>query len=146
MDIPINYLAVIVAAFANMALGMAWYGSLFGKAWMKATGRTEESMKQMNAGLKKRYLTMNRIYALQTVGALLMAYVLAHVLVLANVYSGSGLEAGLKSGFGMWLGFVAPVSIGVVLWDGMPWKVWFIQGGYFLAALLMSGAILGYWQ
>jgi hypothetical protein len=142
MEIPINYLSVVVAAVSNMVLGFAWYGPLFGKKWASLMGWGAMTSAQLAAKQK----AARSSYAISFVGALLMAYVLAHVLVLANVYSGSGLEAGLKSGFGMWLGFVVPVTLGTVLWDGKPWMLWAINSGYFLAALLVMGAILGYWQ
>ena len=32
---PINWLAVILAAEAFFAVGVVWYGALFGKAWQK---------------------------------------------------------------------------------------------------------------
>jgi hypothetical protein len=57
----------------------------------------------------------------------------------------SGVVAGLEAALWSWLGFVAPVSLGAVLWDGKPWKLWFINAGYFLATLLVMGLILGYW-
>lgn len=44
-----NYLHLLIAAIIPMALGMLWYHrSLFGKAWMKEAGITEESAKQAN--------------------------------------------------------------------------------------------------
>jgi hypothetical protein len=38
---PINYLAVVVAAVAGFALGWGWY-TVFGKAWMAALGKSKE--------------------------------------------------------------------------------------------------------
>lgn len=142
MDIPINYLAVIAAAFASMALGMFWYGPLFGKQWSKLMGWGEMTPEKM----KEKQKQAMPGYAISFVGALVMAYVLSHVIYFANVYASTGLNSGLTSGFWMWLGFVAPVTIGTVIWDGKPWKLWYINAGYYLAALLVMGAILGYWQ
>jgi hypothetical protein len=85
-------------------------------------------------------------YAISFVGALLMAYVLSHVLTFASDYTGTvGLPAGLSAGFWMWLGFVGPVTIGSVIWDGKPLYLWAINAGYYLAALLIMGAILSLW-
>jgi hypothetical protein len=142
MEIPVNYLAVLACGIASMAIGFAWYGPLFGKTWANLMGWGTMSAEQLKEKQKAAMLG----YAISFVGALVMAYVLAHVLYFANVYAGSGLTAGLQGAFWMWLGFVVPVTIGQVLWDGRPWKLWYINVGYFLAVLLVMGAILGYWQ
>ena len=145
--VPINYLAVIVAAIASIALGFLWYGPLFGRQWMALMGWTDESMKQMSSGLAARGLSMNKIYAIQAVGSLLMAFVLSHALVFASAYlNESGVWAGLQTGFWNWLGFIAPVTIGAVLWEGKPWKLWVLLSGYWLVNLLMMGVILALWM
>lgn len=144
MEIPINYLAVVVAAVANMALGFIWFGPLLGKQWIAAMGWTEA---EVAAGREKMKKDGWKTYAIQVVGALLMSYVLAHALVFASAFLNStGVAAGLAAGFWNWLGFIAPVTVGVVLWDGKPWKLWFIQGGYYLVAMLVMGVILALWQ
>ena len=44
-----NWIAVIVAALIPMVIGFIWYNpKLFGNAWMKAAGMTEEKMKGGN--------------------------------------------------------------------------------------------------
>ena len=141
--VPINYLAVLVCAVAAMVLGFIWYGKLFAKPWTELMGWTPEKMAAMNASGQKN-MTMQ--YALQAIGALLMAYVLAHALIFASAYLNvSGVAAGLQAGFWNWLGFVAPVTLGSVLWDGKPWKLWFINAGYYLVVLLGMGVILALW-
>jgi hypothetical protein len=42
----INWLAVAVSGVAGFPLGALWYGSLFGSAWMAATGITRERARQ----------------------------------------------------------------------------------------------------
>ena len=43
----INYLAVLTAAVACFVIGGLWYSNLmFGKAWMKESGMTEEKARQ----------------------------------------------------------------------------------------------------
>jgi hypothetical protein len=58
----------------------------------------------------------------------------------------TGVAAGLQAAFWNWLGFVAPVTIGSVLWESRPWKFWFITAGYYLVVLLINGAILAAWM
>ena len=140
--IPVNYLAVLAAAIGNMVLGFLWYGPLFGKAWSELMGWGNMTAEQ----IKEKQKSMTSGYVISFVGALLMAFVLSHTLPFASAYTQTyGAAAGLMAGFWSWLGFVVPVSIGSVVWDGKPWKLWFINAGYYLAALLGMGAILALW-
>ena len=137
MDIAINYVAVVAAAAANMVVGFLWYGPLLGKQWMHEMGFTREKIEGMAAK------GMSVTYTLQAVGALMMAYVLAHVLGISAQAFGSLTTTGALTGaFWMWLGFVAPVLLGVVLWEGKSWKLYAIQAGYFLVTLEVMAAVL----
>lgn len=139
--VPINYVSVLAAAISSVVLGFLWYGPLFGKPWMKIMGISKDSMTKA----KMKGMQMN--YALMTLGSLVMAYVLAHSLVFAATFTQtSGYQAGLMVGFWSWLGFVAPVEMGSQLWEGKPWKLFWIQGGYYLASLCIMGIILAVWK
>lgn len=47
-----NLLAVLVAAFVPLVVGFIWYNQkVLGKAWMNASGMTEEKAKNSNMGL-----------------------------------------------------------------------------------------------
>lgn len=136
-QVDINYLAVVVSAVINMALGFAWYGPLFGKPWRELSGWTKEKMdKAMEKG-------MNMTYGLSTVASLLIAYVLAHFV--DYVQAGTVVE-GMVLGFWAWLGFIATTMMNQVLYDGKPWKLYFINAGYYLVSLLMMGSVLALWQ
>ncbi|KOF02884.1 uncharacterized protein DUF1761 [Roseivirga ehrenbergii] len=51
MDISnINWLAVVVSTVAYFALGAIWYGPLFGKAWQRGVGLSDEELKKANMG------------------------------------------------------------------------------------------------
>lgn len=142
-QVVVNYGAVLVAAIANMVLGFLWYGPLFGKKWVALMGWTQE---QMEAGKAKMQKEGWKTYGLAFIGSLLMSYVLAHFLVFASAYFGSsGISSGMMAGFWSWLGFVAPVTLGSVLWEGQSWKLWLLLNGYYLAALLIMGSILSLW-
>lgn len=139
MEININYLAVLVSAVASMAVGFLWYGVFFRKPWMALMGYSKENMKQMT-------MSANQAYAIQFVASLIMAFVLAHTLVFANEYFGTeGAYAGVTAGFWNWLGFMAPVSLGVVLWENKPWELWFINASNYLVTLIVMGVILAVW-
>lgn len=141
IQVYVNYWAIILAAIANMALGFAWYGPLFGKWWMAWSGHSAESIDAAKArgGMWKTYV-------LTFMGSLVMAYVLRHSVVFASNYMEiSGVWAGLQTGFWSWLGFVAPVTLGAVLWEGKPWKLWFLMNAYYLIALMVIGVIVSVW-
>ena len=143
MEVPINYLAVLASGVAAMILGSLWYGPLFGKQWIALMGFDQQTVAEMQA---KGMQAMWKNYALMFVGALIMAYVLAHGLVFGNAYLGTGgISGGLQGAFWYWLGFIAPVTLGVILWDGKPWKLWFLNAGYYLALLLVMSVILALW-
>ena len=140
MEININYLAVLVAAVASMAVGFLWYGVLFMEPWRRLMGYTKENMGKMN-------MSANKAYMLQFVASLVMAYVLAHTLIFANYYlDAEGAVAGVMAGFWNWLGFVAPITLGVVLWENKPWKLWLINASNYLVALVVMGVILAVWM
>lgn len=140
MQIDINYLAVIGAAAASMVLGGLWYGPLFGKTWMGLSGMASAELE----AAKRR--GMAKLYLLTAVGSLVMAYVLAHSLIFASAYLNvTGPQAGLMAGFWSWLGFIAPVTLGTVLWENKPWRLWLLNNGYHLLSLLVMGAVVALW-
>ena len=140
--VPINYLAVLVAAIASMVVGYLWYGLLFRKQWTVLMGWTQQSMDDM-----KKKTNMGMMYGIQFVGSLVMAFVLAHALTFAMAYlNESGVQAGLMTGFWNWLGFIAPVTLGSVLWEGKSWKLWALNNAHYLVSLCVMGVILALWM
>ncbi len=135
--VPVNLLALLASVVASMVLGSLWFGPLFGKAWMKMMGMSKD---KMTSAQKK---SMGNSYAIMALGSLLTAYVMQHSLVFASTYLHIyGLNAGLMTGFWNWAGFIAPSTVGMVLWEGKPWKLWCLVAGYWLVQLLLTGAIL----
>jgi hypothetical protein len=142
MDVPVNYLAVLVATLISMVIGSVWYGPLFGKIWMKEMKL--DMPKKMTAKIKQE---MMKSYGLMFVGSFFMAYILAHNSVFAGAYmQTTGTSAGMSSGFWNWLGFVAPVTLTAVLWEGKSWKMWCINNGYYLITMPIMGAIVAGWR
>ena len=138
MNVEVNYLAVLLAAIANMVVGFLWYSKiLFAKPWMEASGMTEEKIEAQSG-------QMTRTYIISFVGALVMAYVLFHVMALSeNFFHYERFQTGLTSAFWMWLGFIAPVQLTEVLFGGKSLRLYGINTGYQLAAMLAMGAVLG---
>jgi len=134
--VSINYLTVLAAAVVSMVIGFLWYGPIFGKAWMQLM---KIDKKKMDEAKKKG---MAKSYAVMFISALIMNYVLAHFVK----YLGSKtFMDGMQAGFWLWLGFIATVQIGIVLWEGKPVKLYLINAAHYLVALMVTGGILAIW-
>lgn len=143
MEIAINWWAILVTTITSVILGSLWYGPIFGKAWMKILGMNPEDCIPTPEQKKVMY----RSYALVTIGALITNCILLISITFVGAYLGAvGIMLGLQVAFCHWIGFVAPVTLGSVLWESRPWKYWFITAGYYLVILLINGAVLASWM
>jgi hypothetical protein len=132
----VNLWAVLVAALVSVVLGGLWYSPmLFGKAWVKLQGWSDSQVKQMKNGAGKSYL-------LGVVTALVSAYVLSLII---NMKEGATLNDGLTISLGVWLGFVATVQLGSVLWEGKKFQLFLLNTAYSLVSFLAMGAIISKW-
>lgn len=122
----VNCLQVFLASLSSMVLGSLWYGPIFGKPWMKMMGMTKEGSKNVPSS------EMSKLYGIQFVGSVIMAFALS--------------QFPAQSVFIIWAGFVAPVTLGTVLWEGKPWKLWFLNNGYYLTLLYIMSFILSLWN
>ncbi|MDP2036381.1 MAG: DUF1761 domain-containing protein [Ignavibacteria bacterium] len=128
----INYLAVVVVTIIAFILGGLWYGPLFGKAWMKETGITEEDAKKSN---------IIKVFGLSIFLNIVIALNLS-VFLGAKADLQFGLFAGLATG----LGWVS-ASIGIMyLFSQKSLKLFLIDAGYQTVIYAMMGAILGAWK
>lgn len=132
----IYYPAIFMAAIANMLIGMLWYSPmLFGKQWRSLMGITANGMK---AARKKMGVT----YGLSFVMTLIMGYIFALLVRTTQVLT---FAEGVQLGALLWLGFVSTVQLTDVVFSGKSWKLYLINTGYQLTALLAMGAILAQW-
>lgn len=140
VEVPVNYVAVLVCAIVAMIIGSLWYGPVFGKQWMALMGITKEQLE------KGKKANMTKQYIFLFISTLVMAFVLSHMLVFASAYMHeTGTSAGLMTGFWNWLGFIAPVTLGSVLWERRPWTLWVLNNAYQLLTLCVMGVILANW-
>ncbi|MDF2983376.1 MAG: hypothetical protein K0Q69_3148 [Devosia sp.] len=132
--LPINWLAVLVAAIIRMAVGFAWYSPpLLLKPWQALTGVTPETMK---AGLGKAMVV-------DVIASLVMSFALANIIVGANI---SDLLNGALAGFWVWLGFQATLLVSLWGYENRSLKLIAINLGNNLIALLLMGALLAVWR
>lgn len=131
--VDLNWLAIVVATVVNMVVGFIWYSpALFAKDWAKLTGR---KMNEMGDGSSS--------YAVTTIAAFVQNLILAFIIGWVGVTTA---VRGAYVGFLIWVAFVA-VTQGVnTVFAGGRKKLWAINTGYFLAVLLINGAILAVWH
>ena len=136
MSISINLWSVLLAAVAAMVVGYLWYGPLFGRRWMHYMGWTKESMAGKAQGMGGKYL-------LGFIGALVMAYVLAHFVALLHIGS---LRSAAKLATWVWLGFFATRALSSLIWEGKPFGLYVLNVLHDLVALAVMTSILVKWM
>ena len=129
----INWLAVLLAFAATMAIGFVWYmPAVLGNRWMAAIGKTEDDLKNISGGAG--------IWLPMMVAAALTA------ILLAVLISKLGLGNALA---GAWFALVVGLVFragGHVIHNGFagrPAAVTLIDSGHDLVAMTVSGAIIG---
>jgi hypothetical protein len=133
----INWLAVVAATVVNMVLGTVWYmPAVFGNAWMKELGKTREQLGNPGPA-----------YALMLIGSFVQATVLAAlVTALQGFAKTSGPADGAMIGLVTGIGFVATTFLGEAVFSGKSAKLYLINVGYYLVALVINGALLAAWK
>ncbi|TMJ04010.1 MAG: DUF1761 domain-containing protein [Bacillati bacterium ANGP1] len=129
-----NWVAIVIAAIAQFIIGWVWYGPLFGKTWMSMMGMSQQSMSREGMG---------KTMTLTFIGSLVTAAVLS---MLVGWMGAKTLGAGIAAGFWAWLGFVATVTLGGVLFAKMSWNLYILNNAYQLVSLAVMGAILAKWS
>ena len=129
-----NYWAVLMAAVAAWMIGALWY-SLLAKPWMAAAGLTKASIEE-SAGSIRGFLP----FVLAFVAALVMAWVLAGIMGHLGQLT---IKSGVISGAFCWLGFVITTMSTNYTFGRRSPRLLAIDAGYWLAALVVMGAIIG---
>jgi hypothetical protein len=129
----LNLLAVLVAAISAFLIGGLWYSpALFQRAWMRANNLSEADL---NAG------GAAKIFGLAFLFALVMALNLAMFLNAPDTTASWGATAGALAAIWVALGIGT-----VALFERRPAAYTVINGGYWVVALTVMGAILGAWR
>jgi hypothetical protein len=139
-----NWLAILVSVVVSFAIGGLWYGPLFGRAWRTAIGVAPDA--------KPSGTEMGRAFALNILGILLMAFALDHLVIGARILSVNHGEPyhptsyALFAAFLAWFGFVVPILLNGVAFEGRSWRFFGINATYQLISLIVMGLILSYWR
>jgi hypothetical protein len=128
-----NYLAIIVAAISNLVLGFLFYSQwLFGNAWAKALGMTQEELKSPPV----------YVIAIGLISVFIEAYVIAWCIKAMNIDSVAGA---LNVGFMLWLGLVVVSSLAWFIWDKGTTLFW-LNNAYQLIGILVMAMIISLWK
>ena len=129
----INLWAVVAAAVSAFLLGGLWYSAaLFGKAWQREAGRSDEELKARSPAA---------MFGLSLLLSLVAAYVFAMFLGPAPAL-GFSLGAGAAAGL-----FWVAASFGInYLFEARSLKLFVINGGYHTLQFTLYGLILGLWH
>lgn len=132
----INFWPVLVSALALWFLGALWYSPvLFAKPWMAALGIVP------NPDMKNKMMLSGMIASL--VGDLVMAFIMLHFIIWSHVCSFAG---GAFIGFISWLGVFAATQVAQGIYEGKPFKLFLINGAYFLIGMAGMGGLLAVWR
>ena len=130
--LALNWLAIISAAATGFIIGGIWYGPLLGKAWMRASGVTEEAAQRSN---KPR-----------TFGLTALLNLVASISLAMFIGAQGDWYFGLFAGFMTGLTFVS-TALGVTyLFEMRPLKLFLINAGYQTVNFSAMGLILGAWH
>jgi hypothetical protein len=130
-----NHLAIVVSAIVYFLIGGAWFGFLFSSAWIQAVGKSMEE-------IQKTTLPPAALYTLALVAALVLNYGLNWILQRAGK---QGVVEGVKVAIALWIGIVATTVGPIFMFSGSSLRLFAIDAGYPLVAMVISGAIVGGW-
>lgn len=128
--LEVNWLAVILATVVAWAFGAAWY-MVLARQWVASIGKQMDDIDRSDVAP----------YLWSVLCIFVMAYFIA--LLTPAVTGATNLTNGLIVGATMWLGFVLTSMVLNHRYEGAPWARTFIDGGYLLGVLLISGAVIG---
>jgi hypothetical protein len=129
----VNWLAIIVATIASMALGFVWYMALANQ-WMAALDKSRDEVMAGGGNPATPFI----ISALMQ---LVMAYFLA--LFTPRLMGSIDVNNAVITGFHLWLGYVITSMIINHRYQGAKWNLTLIDGGYLLGVLVVQGVVIG---
>ena len=133
----INYLALVVSAFAYFFLGELWYSKMcFGATWAGIQGIKMED----NPDAKKG---MGAIMAKSLILNLIISFGLA---VMVYVFSAHDIMSGLKLGLLCSICFSAATISMSYVYLNKPSMLYIIDCGYHIVGITLSSVILSIWR
>lgn len=129
----VNLLAVLACGVMSLVLGGIWYSPmLFGGAWQRAAGLSDEQAQSGNMTL-----IFGGAFVLSLIAAYVFAMFIGTQMPLAGAV-GAGFSAGL-----CWVAASYGISY---LFERRPLSLWLINGGYHTLQFTLFGLIIGLMQ
>jgi hypothetical protein len=125
-----NLLAILIAAASGFLVGGLWYGPLFGKAWQRAIGLSDEELGSGN---------MVKTFGLTFAFSLLSAVFLGHLLA----YFDPDFTRTMMISVGIAFGFVVPAIGTNYLFGRKAGALFAIDAGYWIAFYTAMGLVFG---
>ncbi|MDD5165228.1 MAG: DUF1761 domain-containing protein [Candidatus Pacebacteria bacterium] len=138
--LPINYVAVLVAAIVAFIIGFLMHGPVAGKLWMK--------LANIHPTGNEKFKDMIPQMLWNLLANIVTAYVLAVVYLFAStspVMGGAGAWNGVVCAFWVWIGFLVTSSSIEVIWMGRSVKLWLFECVSSLLVMSAMGAIIAAW-
>jgi len=133
-----SIVAVLAAAVSAFMFGAIWYSAL-GTNWLTAQGRSMADMIAADGKFKPPIVPM----IISFIALIVMAIVLGWMINGGTTGSGGGIRRGITTGALMWLGFVITTLAVSHAYQGAKKQLTLIDGGHWLGALMIEGAVLG---
>jgi hypothetical protein len=136
--IPINFLAVLIAAVVAFILGFLAHGPIGGKLWIK--------LANIHPTGKEKFSDMIPQMIANLVVNIICAYVLAVVYAFASTspyMNTTGAWSGIVCALWIWFGFSLTATIIDVIWMGKSKKLWLFEAVSSLVVFIAMGAIIG---
>jgi hypothetical protein len=158
-----NWIAILVSALATLVVGFVWYHpKVFGTAWMKETGLTEEQLAKGNMlkifGLTYIFslfiviiemsLTIHQTGAMGMIGGpMKINEALPSFQAFMNDYGTAfrTFKHGALHGFMSGLFFAFPIIAINGLFERKSWKYIFIHAGFWIVTLCLIGSLVCGW-
>ena len=134
LNYNVNLLGVILTAIVGQIIGFIWWGQIFGMKWAKLMGMSSSEVK------KAKEKSMKVPIIVMLLSNLVMAYTLSILLMATSVTS---ISAALTIAFWIWLGFIATIGVGVVLWQDKPVSLFWLNSiGWLVTIFAMTITIM----
>ena len=125
---------IVAAGVASVLIGWVWYHPrVFGTTWMRLANVTPEMAER-----GKKMMPLSVVVSL--CGSMLIAYVMNYVGIAFHIFDWVG--AVFELALWCWLGFVVPTSLGTILWEQRPFKLYLINTLYWLVTFIAMALIL----
>lgn len=132
-----NPVAVLAGALSSMIVGSLWYSPMFfGKQWLSLMGFSKKDMSAM------KQKSMGATYLMAFIGSVVMSLVLWQFMNVVGVVT---VREAIATAFWIWVGFIAPLLLGSVLWENKPVGLFMLNGTHWLVTLVVMSLVLLWW-